>query len=73
MSERQSTRLVKEGRYVAEIEITLIDDDHEWAPFISAQDIRRLDDARLALRRGDLAAAAKLGRVYELMPVEAAE
>jgi hypothetical protein len=57
--------------------VTLIEDDHEWAPFVSAADVRKLDEVRLALRSGDLAAAAKLGKVFELRPVaqasEAAE
>jgi hypothetical protein len=29
-------------------------------------DAKKLDEVRLALRRGDLAAAARLARVYEL-------
>jgi hypothetical protein len=32
-----------------------------------------LDAVRLALRSGDIAAASKLARVYELKPVAAAE
>jgi hypothetical protein len=35
----------------------------------SLDDAVKLDEARLALRRGDLAAAARPGRVYELVPV----
>jgi FAD synthase len=64
-------RLVREGGYVAEVEVTLIDSesDHPWAPYLSLDDAVKLDEARLALRRGDLAAAARLGRVYELVPV----
>jgi hypothetical protein len=31
----------------------------------------RLDDVREALRRADLKAAAKLARVYRLMPISA--
>ena len=32
----------------------------------------KLEEAMLALRRGDLEAAAKLGKIYELTPVAAA-
>ena len=73
MKTRKTTRLVHAGRYVAEVSIEIIDDDHEWAPYLSFGDAQKLDDARRALERGDLAAASKLGRVYELKPVAAAE
>lgn len=73
MSERQSQKLIREGSYVAEVDVTLIETDHEWAPYISATDMRKLDEVRLALRRGDIGAASKLARVYELKPVAAAE
>jgi hypothetical protein len=46
MSERQTQKLVREGAYIAEVDVTLN-------------------------RRGDLAAAARLARVYELKPVAA--
>jgi len=66
---RLTRKLVREGAYCAEVEVTLMEDGHEWSPYLSMEDVRRLDEARLALRRGDLAAAARLGRVYELVPV----
>jgi hypothetical protein len=69
--ERRTTRLVREGAYIAEVEVTLIEEDHEWAPFIPADDMRKMDKVRLALRRGDLATAAELARVYEMKPVAA--
>ncbi len=69
MSERQTQKLVREGSYVAEVDVTLIETEHEWSPYLSAQDVRKLDDVRLALRRGDLAAASRLARVHELKPV----
>ena len=70
-TERKTKRLVREGSYIAEVDVTLIEEDHEWAPFISAVDMRKMDTVRLALRRGDIAAAAKLARVYEMKPVAA--
>ena len=73
MTERQAQKLVREGDYIAEVDVTLVDTGHEWSPYISAADTRKLDDVRQALRRGDLKAAGKLGRVYELKPVAAAE
>jgi hypothetical protein len=50
--------------------VQLIDEPSDgWAPYLSVADARRLDDAREALKRGDIAAAARLGRVYRLEPV----
>jgi hypothetical protein len=71
MTERQTKRLVREGTYIAEVDVTLVETEHEWAPYLSAEDVRKLDEVRLALRRGDLATAARLARVYELRPVAA--
>ncbi|MFA5951188.1 MAG: hypothetical protein WC807_12985 [Hyphomicrobium sp.] len=71
MSQRKTQKLIREGTYVAEVEVTFIDTGHEWAPYLSPDDVRKLEDVRLALRHGDLARAAKLARVYELKPVAA--
>jgi len=71
MTERKATRLIKEGRFVAEIDVPLIEEEQEWAPYLAAGDVRKLDDVRMALRRGEISKAAKLAHVYELMPVAA--
>lgn len=71
MKARKTTKLVHEGRYAAEVEIELLEDEHEWAPYLSMADAKKLDQVRLALRKGDLKAAARLGQVYELKPVAA--
>lgn len=65
----QTTKLVREGGFVAEVTVALIDDGHEWSPRLSAEDVRKLDAVRLALPRGDLAAAAIMAKVFELRPV----
>jgi hypothetical protein len=62
-------KLVREGRYAAEVAVELIEEAGGWAPYLSAEDALRLDAVRKALRDGDLAAAARHGRVYELTPV----
>lgn len=69
MKQRKKSKYVHEGQYVAEIEVALIEDETGWSPYISLEDAYKLDDVRDALRRRDLASAAKLGRVYELRPV----
>jgi len=56
---RNSTKLIHEGKYAAEVAIELHYDDEAWSPTMSLDDARKLDDVRLALRRGDIAAAAK--------------
>jgi hypothetical protein len=58
-----------EGKYAAEVPIELHDSDESWSPTMSLDDARRLETVRLALRRGDLAEAAKHARVFELTPV----
>ena len=66
---RKSTKLLHEGKYAAEVVIELLYDDESWSPTMSLGDARKLDTVRLALQRGDIAEAAKHGRVYELTAV----
>jgi hypothetical protein len=54
---------------VAEVSVELIEEEGGWSPYLSLDDARKLDAVRLALRDGNVAAAAKHGRVFELMPV----
>jgi hypothetical protein len=68
---RKSIKLIHEGKYAAEVPVELIEDDTAWSPYLSPNDGRKLDTVRLALRRGDIAEAAKHGRVFELTPVAA--
>jgi len=69
MKKRRSTKLIHEGRYVAEVDIDLLDSIEGWAPYLSLEDALKLDDVRAALRRGDIETAANLSRVYTLTPV----
>jgi hypothetical protein len=71
MSNRRRVKLVREGRYVAEVDVELIEDDTGWSPYLSAEDAYKLDDVRDALRRQDIKAAANLARVFELRQVAA--
>jgi hypothetical protein len=71
MSNRQHTKLIHEGRYAAEVEVTLIETEEGWSPYLSLKDAQKLDAVRKALRRGDLKQASQLGRVFELTPVHA--
>lgn len=69
MKKRLHKKMVHEGLYVAEVDVELIDSEEGWSPYLSLDDAYKLDDVRTALRRGDLAAAARLSRVYSLTPV----
>ena len=68
---RKSIKLIHEGKYAAEVAVELLYSDESWSPTMSLDDARKLDTVRLALRRGDIAEAAKFGRVFELTPVAA--
>ncbi len=69
MSKRHRIKHVHEGKYVAEVDVEFLEDEAEWSPYLSVGDAYKLDDVRDALRRGDMAAAAKLARVFSLQPV----
>ena len=69
MKKRNRTKLVQEGKFVAEVDVALIETDEGWSPYLSLEDAYKLDDVREALRRGDIEAASKLGRVFKLTPV----
>ncbi len=69
MIAKQTTKLIQEGEFVAEVDVELIVTADEWSPYLSLQDAYKLDDMRQALRHSDLETASKLGRVYRLIPV----
>jgi hypothetical protein len=69
VNKRKRTKLVHEGRYIAEVDVELIEDDTGWSPYLTREDAFKLDDVRAALRRGDLQSASNLARVFELRPV----
>lgn len=69
MTEKRVTKLIHEGKFVAEVDVVLSVTEDEWSPYLSLQDAYKLDDVRQALRQGDVATASKLGRVFRLIPV----
>ena len=71
MKSRKVTKLVHEGRYVAEVDVVLLDEDHEWAPYLSLDDAKKLDAVRDALRSADIKSASRHARIFELKPVAA--
>lgn len=69
MKKRNHTKLVHEGKYVAEVDVELVETDEGWSPYLSLEDAYKLDDVREALHRGDVKSAARLSRVFTLTPV----
>jgi hypothetical protein len=66
---RKRTKYIHEGKYVAEVDVELIEADEEWAPYLSVEDAERLDEVRDLLRAGDLQGATQRARVFELKPI----
>jgi hypothetical protein len=69
MAHKSRKKYFHEGKYVAEVDVSLIEDDTELAPYLSVDDAYKLDDVREALRNGDLKDAGRYGTVYEMRPV----
>jgi len=69
MSTRLHTKLVHEGKYVAEVDVELIEADEGWSPYLSIEDAYRLDDVRATLRQGNVREASRHARVFSLTPV----
>lgn len=74
MSNRRTEQTVKhihEGKYAADVRITLHYDGSGWDPTIDSGDIEKLERVTIALRQGDIAGASKDAKVYELLPISA--
>ncbi len=71
MSNRKHTKFLHEGKYVAEVEIEIVDNENYWSPYISLDDAFKLDTVRELLRNENIEEAKKYGKVYLLKPVAA--
>lgn len=69
MTKRHHTKIVREGDYVAEVSIELIESGEGWTPYLSLEDALKLDEVREELRRGDIKAAAAKANIFVLKPV----
>jgi hypothetical protein len=49
MATRRQIKLVREGEYAAEVEVELIEEGEGWGPYLSLEDVERLDRVRRAL------------------------
>lgn len=66
---KKKTKYIHAGRYVAEVEVDLIESEDEWSPYLSVEDATKLDDVREALQREDLESASRYGSIYKLEPI----
>ena len=69
MRSRKTEKIIREGRYVAMVEIESLEDDHAWSPCYSLDDTMKMERVRKAMKDGDLKAAAREAKVFELVPV----
>jgi len=67
---KKKTKYVYAGRYVAEVEVDLIESEQAWAPYLSVEEATKLDYVREALNQGDFKTASKYGRIYRLEPID---
>lgn len=68
---RMKIELIRDGKYVAEVSVELIEEEGGWSPHLSLDDAKKLEAVRLALHEGNIAEASKYGRVFELTPISA--
>lgn len=68
-STKTQTKIIRQGEYIAEIEITLTYTEEERSPYLSLQEAEKLDNLSLALQNNDLKTASQLARIYHLTPV----
>lgn len=72
MNRQESKKTIKhlrEGHYAADVEVVLHYDGSPWDPIIDAKDVEKLGRVQQALRRGDIIAAARDAKVFELLPL----
>jgi len=66
MKQKHRTKLVHEGKYVAEVDVVLYEADEGWAPYLSLEDASKLDKVRDALRKGDILLIKESSRYLNL-------
>lgn len=69
MKTRKRTKYIHEGKFVAEVDVELLEDEAGWSPYLTVEDACRLDKVREALRKGDVSVALKLARIFTMEPV----
>ena len=57
----------RHGNLMAEVEVQLIPDDSAWGPYLSLEDMRKLERVNKALKAGDIETASRDAKVFEVM------
>ena len=70
MNKKVHKKLIREGDYIAEVNVQYIYTADDWSPYISLEDANKLDDVRESLRAGDIKKVSKMAHVYHLMPAD---
>ena len=71
MYRRKHKKFIIEGKYVAEVEVEIIDSDDGWSPYISLDDAVKLDNIREALKKDDVKTAKKFAKIFTISPIAA--
>ena len=61
------TKRFRHGNLMAEVKVTSIPDDGAWGPYLSLDDANKLERVRKALKAGDVEAASKDAKVFEVL------
>ena len=71
MHKRKHKKFIIEGKYVAEVEVEIIDTNEGWSPYISFDDALKLDNIRESLKKNDIESAKKSAKIFTLSPIAA--
>jgi hypothetical protein len=71
MIPKTRVKLIREGEWVAEVEVERIDEPKGWEPYLSLEDAEKLERVRAALKPGDARTASKIARSFRLTPMPA--
>jgi len=69
MKKRKQIKSIREGKYLAEVSVELLETSESWSPYLSLEDAYKLDDVREALRNNEIAKALQLAKIYTLQPI----
>ncbi len=61
--------LIREGPFLAEVEVEIILDELGWSPGLTPAAIDKLERVRVALKAGDLRTALRYAKIYEIRPI----
>jgi hypothetical protein len=61
------TKRLRVGDLLAEVQVSMIPDDGAWGPYLSLNDAEKIERVENALKIGDLVAASREAKVYEIL------